>query len=290
MYAFGNEKTTDIGLRVYVGGVEWTQVDYISLSDGVGYYELVTLPDKRMQVKFGTTDVGGAPLPGTSIEIHCYNTEGKNSNYYGTPDWDEEVMGLQAELLTPLTGGDDIESVEDLRRSIELAYRAKNGVVSVQDFQEFVESIPGVQKVYATDVKTALAVPFRVVRLYVLPEGGYELDDTLKSEIESQLNRISPVGIKVEVYSPLVRSVNVGVSINITSGFSTSSVRTAVEDAIRDLYDPSNLEFGQWVTIQEIRNACMAVSGVSSASVYYPTDNITLRDYEFLRLNKVEVS
>lgn len=289
-YSFGDEFVTDENIQVLVNGTAWEQAPYVLLeSDGM-LYELSTLPTKQLEVMFGTTTTG-VPLQGQSISVKAYTVSGPDANYYGQDiEYDDTVDGLEVEVFGPITGGGLIETVENLRQNIPLNYRIKSGIVAKKDYEIFIENLPGVTKAKALDVTDVKQVPFRVVRVYIVPDGGYESNDGFLTSIENKLDMILPAGVKLELWNPLVREVVVGVNLTIQRGFNNSNVIAEVTQAIQDLYNVNNISFGQWITTTEIRNTATAVRGVSSAIILKPTSNITtMKDFEICKLIQLEV-
>jgi len=289
-FNFGSEKISDQDIKVYVGDNLWTQVPYVLLSKDKQVYEIATLPDKTLELRFGTLDTG-LPLVGQTISIHCYEVEGEDANYFGdSPSCSNSVLGVPIEVIPPISGGGSMEDLESLRVNVPLAYRLVSGFVAAKDYEKFVSNTPGVFKAKAMDVKDQKLVPFRVVRIYVLPEGGYELSSAFKDELTNYLNDMIPAGLEVEIKSPLIRDVKIGVGAVIKRGYDANSVKSNMISAVQSLYDPNNLEFGQWIPRADIKYALEQVAGVKSINIYYPIEDVTLQPYEFMRLVQLDIS
>ena len=290
-FKFGNEDITDTDLWVDVDGTEWERTDYVLLADEGTLYEIATLPDKSMELRFGVQSTG-LPLSGQTVTVHCYEVVGKDANYFGSsPDFSGEVSGLTAEVIPPITGGGDIEDTDSLRENIPLAFRLVSGFVAKRDYEIFVSNIPGVLKAKAMDVKDDKLVPFRTVRIYVLPEGGYEMSDSFKDQLQTRVEQLIPTGVNVEIKDPLIRDVRVGMGIRVKRGYITEQVTAAVYNAITNLYDPKNIDFGEWITLSKLAQTALMQAGVLETNVYYPKDDIlTMKPYEICKLIQLDIT
>lgn len=290
-YVFGSENTTEENIIVQVDGVTWNKVDFVLLGKGDSMYQINTLPDRTIELMFGIEDTG-RPLVGQQIDINAYNVVGTDANYFGAnPTHAGTISSLEVTVNTPIVGGADFEDVESLRTNVPLSWRMKSGIVAKNSYKGFLENYPGIKKVKVLDVRDAKQVPFRVVRVYVLPDGGYESSDAFFDEVQSYLDKILPAGVKLELYNPLIRDVIVSISLQVLRGFVKSTVIDNVHTEIENRYKVDNLDFGEWVTTSELRQLATSVDGVASATVARPKDNIsTMKDWEFLKLIQLEVT
>lgn len=286
-FIFGTEKTTDIDLVVEVNNNLLIQVDSIIASSINNCYELVTEIDGGLSLNFGTPFVGGVPALNSSIKVTYYDVEGLLSNIYSDDNWSTELNDFIVTQISPLVGGDDMETVEELRRNIPAIFSTGARCISKDDFKSIVEAHPGVDKVYVRDVKDNLDIPFKSISIYIKPVDGYILSEVLKEDITKIIKKRYIIGTDFSINSPLLREVQVLLRIKIKEGFSKNELVQKCNEQINKLY--ANLDFGEWVHLSLINSTIKVLNGVHSVSIILPTDDVFMNPWEFAVLKSVKI-
>lgn len=153
---------------VYVGDPEeptnlWTQVDNVLFeSSPTNTYEVFFSGDGKMSIRFGNGNSGA--IPNQTVTLKYRTTNGLLGNtavntIKGTMRVDV-LLGSIVESLaltnpdTAATGGQDRESVAELRVSIPNSIRTLDKVISIRDYNEAVAGLSGVALVF-TDTPLA---------------------------------------------------------------------------------------------------------------------------------------
>lgn len=291
-YNIGSITTTNTDIKVILNDTQTlTKVGNFLQVSGTGYYETNTELDGSLNIKFGTSSIGGAPTIGTKITVEYYNVKGKASNMFdSTMNWYSNILNTSISLISSFVGGDDIEDIASLKRNIPVYFAAGQRGVTIDDYKILVDSLSGIRKILVKDVKDSFGFPFREVHIFVIPEGGYTISPSLKSDIDAKLAPRSMTGIAYLLKDALIREVDILAQVKIKAGYNTSVAKSAILAKLTDMYDVANLEFGQWIDILTIQNAILNIDGVYMVNILLPALNIiNMYSYEFLKLKDISI-
>lgn len=253
---------------VEVNGVEWTRVDSLYAQDAAAtVYTLRTDDDAVTTVTFGDGEYG-ARLP--------TGTENVIAKYRAGIGLDGEVPATKLMLLKkrPLGvrsvtnpedawGAEDPETMEDARAAIPATTRALERVVSVQDFEDYARTYPGIGKALASRLWDGER---EVVHLTVAAASGDEPDADQVAQLEASLRAAGDPtvrGIEVQAYEV----VYFATWLDITVSGDAEEVLTAVEEALLAAFDFEERSFGQAVLAAELLAVAHSVAGVTSVVV-----------------------
>jgi len=180
----------DASWEVYVGDPDdpanvWTQVDNVLFeSSATNTFEVFFSGDGKLSIRFGNGNSGA--VPNQTVTLVYRTTNGLSGNtavntVKGTFRVDV-LLGSIAESLSvantdaAATGGQDRESVEELRVSIPNSIRTLDKVISIRDYNEAVAGLSGVALTF-TDTPLA-SYSGNIVRVHVWDTEQVDFDVT----------------------------------------------------------------------------------------------------------------
>lgn len=164
------------------------------------------------------------------------------------------------------TGGQDPQSVDDIRSNAPLSVLTLGRAVSVTDYQNFAQSFAGIAKAYAIWIPSG---PGRGVFLTVAAAGGSALppgNPTLAKLVTALHNYGNPL-IPLHVRSFVETLFSFSAGIKYDPAYDASAVKQAVLDNLRQSYSFNARTFGQGVSADEIETFIHAVPGVVACNV-----------------------
>lgn len=278
--------------QVFVGdatdiGNLWTQVDNVLFeSTDTQTYEVFFDGEGRVSVRFGDGNAG--QVPNQLVTIIYRTTNGLNGNTaLNTIRGNFTVSVLLGAITESLevantsaaaSGGQDRETVEELRTNIPIFLRTLDKVVSIRDYDEAVTTQPGIALSFS-DVPLA-SFSGNIVRVHVWDQEQIDFLVTSssgvtssvkynqyaastgirKNQIQQYLQPRSMVTVHNIVVAPSVALVDL--SIGIVTYDRINNRNTVHEDLVRaatDLFEDSS---GFEIRIADIYSKLLLVPGV----------------------------
>jgi predicted phage baseplate assembly protein len=164
------------------------------------------------------------------------------------------------------TGGQDPQSVDDIRTNAPRAVLTLGRAVSITDYQNFASSFAGIAKAYALWIPMG---PGRGVFITVAGAGGAVLspgDPTLASLIAALHAYGNPL-IPITAVSFIRTLFRFSATLAYDPTYDAPTVEAAVRTALSDAFGFAARTFGQSVGIDEITAAIQGVRGIVAANV-----------------------
>jgi hypothetical protein len=164
------------------------------------------------------------------------------------------------------TGGEDAQSVDDVRRNAPLSVLTLGRAVSITDYQNFSSSFAGIARATAIWIPSG---PFRGVFVTVAGAGGAALPPgnlTLGNLVTALKSFGNP---RVAVYAASYLETTFGVSADLTydPAYEVPAVQAAALALLQDTYCFANRTFGLGVSADEIAALLQGVPGVVAVNV-----------------------
>lgn len=190
-----------------------------------------------------------------------------------------EPVGVttQARVTSEFIGGNDLESVEELRNRIVFKWQNPDGGGNPTDYIGWLKTNQSVIKAdvfprYPVPGATSWAVAVSSVNGLALP------DDAIIQQINDYLDRVAPIDAAV-IYLNESRLINIDVVI---TGISDPGDQAAVRESLVLLFDSKFKFFGSWqidqitgeITENEIRNAIAQRVGTQFSLIYSNQDKV----------------
>ena len=164
------------------------------------------------------------------------------------------------------TGGEDPQSVDDIRENAPLSVLTLGRAVSITDYQNYAQSFAGIAKAYAIWIPSG---PGRGVFATVAAAGGSALppgNPTLANLITSLHDYGNPL-IPIHVLSFLETLFSLSAYIKCDPSYDFEAVKANVLQQLRQNYSFNARTFGQGVSADEVTAFIQAVPGVIAVNV-----------------------
>jgi predicted phage baseplate assembly protein len=166
----------------------------------------------------------------------------------------------------PATGGQDPQSVDDIRANAPLSVLTLGRAVSITDYQNFAATFAGIAKANAIWIANG---PYRGVFLTVASVGGVALPPgnlTLANLVTALQDYGNP---NVAIYPQTFYETTFGLTANLTYDpkYDSTAVQAAVLQLLQQTYSFAARSFGQGVSSDEVAALIQSVPGVVAVNV-----------------------
>ncbi|MFE2539059.1 baseplate J/gp47 family protein [Actinacidiphila glaucinigra] len=252
-----------------VGGTEWTGVDdFLLTRESDLIFTAVTDDQGVTQVQFGDGTNGAIPATGLTVAA-AYRTGG--GSYGNVPqgsitDLAEGVPGVVVAGSSPMSGGADQESIDEIRTNAPRVFRAQGRAVSAADYADLALTVAGVADARAVARSASAVTIFIVGPANILPS------EQQRDAVAQYVQARSLSGVVVNVVNGTLVPVNIGSStlpvlIAVQARYRRDTVKLAVQQAIQSVFTPPATSFGSRISISRLYQAIQEVPGVEWAVV-----------------------
>lgn len=246
--------------------------------------------DGFTQIEFGNSTYGFIPPTGSKVVASYVYSSGSSGNIPAnsvTAFKDSTPTAVVIESSTKFSGGNDAESIDSLKAALPLIVSAQDRAVTANDFRSLALRVGGVSKaaisynsatktvtVYAhedrssdfTDPRPDAVDP----TIDEISTGvyGQVVSSNLQTLVESELQPKAMLGVTVDAATTITwHLIDIDVTLHLNPTAVGVWVRTAVEQALDDLFAFSRVSFGQTITLGSVYRAVLGVGGVDWAEV-----------------------
>lgn len=270
-------------VNTITGGVEYTYTDFIDINDSTGTYYTVDYNDEfYASISFGDGTYGVNPSKGVTFDVTYIANAGSADNVgpYEIDNildtiYDSANMIMNVMVINPQSavGGSEAESITEIKENIPAIYRTQQRLVTMQDFYDLVGSYPGVKKVGVIDHTKLSDIGIFGVKLVIIPEGSYYLNDSFKASLCEWLDEKKIIATQVSVIDPTYIAFDITANVKLESYSNSAVVLNKIRSAIYDYMHWENREFGQMVDKGEIYSRVKNIPGVMSIADIILTEN-----------------
>jgi hypothetical protein len=257
-------------LEVQVSGVKWTEVPTLYQQPSSAAVFTTTRQSDSTSVVFGD-GVEGATLPTGQNNISANYRVG--SGAAGNIDAGtlttlvDRPLGVSG-VTNPqsATGGQDAQSIDDIRLNAPQTVLTLGRAVSIADYQSYAATFAGIAKAYAIWIPSG---PGRGVFLTVAGVDGEALPPSnptlgyLTTSLRSYGNPLIPI-TAVSFFETLF---GLTADVKYDPAYDQPTVQAAVQAALTAEYCFANRDFGQSVSSDEIATVIQSVPGVVAVNV-----------------------
>jgi hypothetical protein len=258
-------------LQVTANGVTWTEVPSLyAQAPTAQVFSTLNQTGGVTRVLFGD-GVEGSTLPTGQNNIQATYRVGLgvagNVAACSITTLIDRPLGVSG-VINPLaaTGGQDAQSVDDIRADAPLSVLTLGRAVSITDYQNYAATFAGIEKAYAIWIPSG---PGRGVFLTLAAAGGVALppgNPTLAGLITSLQNYGNPL-IPINAATFLETLFSVQADLAYDPAYDQTAVQAAVLAALSDNYSFATRTFGQGVSSDEIAAFIQAIPGVVAVNV-----------------------
>ena len=258
-------------LQVRANGAAWTEVSSLyAQKPNAQVFDVMNLSGGTAVVQFGD-GVEGATLPtGQSNIIANYRVGlGAAGNVAAgtiTTLVDRPVGVKGVTNPTAATGGQDAQSVDDIRANAPQSVLTLGRAVSITDYQNFASTFAGIAKASAIWIPNGLN---RGVFLTVAGAGGAALPpgNSTLSSLVTALQSFGNPNVAIHAQSFYETLFRLSASIAYDPAYDPSVVQAAMMALLTSTYSFASRNFGQGVSGDEIAALIQGVTGVVAVNV-----------------------
>jgi hypothetical protein len=195
--------------------------------------------DGNIRIIFGNGTLGKSLADGNVVKVTYLITEGKNGNQVSSFSVNNTIDGYNSSLfvLTDIvksSGGDDRESIEEIRLNAPKNYQTQNRCVTIQDYKAIIlREIANISSVNVWGGETDTPAAFGKTRMAFRTEDGAPLTPRKKQLILDAIEPFNVVTILPEIVDPAQ------LYLDVVSDVSYDYQKTTLRDAdILGLVDP----------------------------------------------------
>lgn len=294
-------------VSVIINGEEWREVSDVFLEDEVGKIFSVS-EDKNNYAVVKLSYNYEEFLPenqSAPVVITYLSTLGsKGSIITGSVNailerlYDDD--GLEVTDMLGVTnteessGGNDRQSLDDLKLMIPKVVRSMDKAVILDDYEVLATNYPGVLKSVALDWsvdKTLVQQPYKV-DVYIVPPEGNVPSQALLDEVHNYLSERCCSGIVLSVLSAKYVDIDLRVEVEVSSdAVVAGEVRAGLISEIKSYFSPQNQEFGGSVRLSKLYALIQGYhSTIESVEIVGMTYDILVDKNQFPRLRTLNVS
>jgi hypothetical protein len=281
-YNVADTKVENSNVIVTVASVVWTQVtSFINSTNISTNYVLRPELNGTITIVFGNNVFGQAPANGNEILITYIQSDGLAGNVYSNGlitnlestiyDQDGAVKTVTVTNTTNFLGGDNAETIEDIRTNAPKVFATGDRAVIKSDFKAILNDYPGVADSNAWG-EAEEPFPdyshFNQVKLVVILQNWALPDLAFKNTLSTFLYTKSLMTVRYTYIDPAILQVIPTMDLKVISGNQLSFVQSSVETAISDLFilgDTTKLGISK--RLGDIYQAIEGVDGISYSHI-----------------------
>jgi len=258
-------------LQVLANGVAWNAVPTLyNQGPSQAVYTTLNQSDGTTDVIFGD-GVEGATLPTgmNNLQANYRIGSGSSGNVATgalTTLMDRPLGVSGVTNPAPATGGQDPQSIDNIRSNAPQTVLTLGRAVSITDYQNYASTFAGIAKAYAIWIPNG---PGRGVFITVagvngaaLPPGNGTLNNLVTS-LQSYGNQLIPITVVTFLETLFGLSANIAYA----AGTDIPTVNANVRAALYQAYSFAQRNFGQGVSVDEVSTVIQAVPGVVAVNV-----------------------
>jgi hypothetical protein len=258
-------------LQVRANGVAWTAVPTLyNQAPTAQVFTTLNLPGGGVQVQFGD-GVEGSTLPTGQSNIQASYRTGigaaGNVAAGAVTTLIDRPLGVSGVINpTPATGGQDPQSIGDIRANAPLSVLTLGRAVSITDYQNFAASFAGIAKAYAIWIPNGAD---RGVFLTVAGSGGAALPpgNLTLANLVAALQSCGNPNVVIYAQSFLETTFGLSADLRYDPSYSAPAVQAAVLQFLKQTYTFASRNFGEGVSGDEVAALIQGVPGIIAVNV-----------------------
>lgn len=217
----------------------YTEVDnFLSSTSADRHYTLEVDENDRATITFGN-GINGT-IPSGSITVDYQTGGGSTGNVEAgaiqrsdqnyTDSLANPITIASVTNLLPATGGDDRETVEQIRFNAPESLRTLTRTVAREDYEINARAVAGVSRALMLTSNERAAIAENTGQLHIIPDGGGLPTQTLKDAVYTQVTETYPntLTFLVDVVDPEYLTVDVQATVFLARGASATTVNAAI--------------------------------------------------------------
>lgn len=180
--------------------------------------------------------------------------------------------------------GEDIETDEELRSRLMYIYKHHNNGTNIAFYKSLAESMDGVYSAGVVPKNRGAGT----VDIFISKKGEMA-DATLASNVQRVITKEREVNVSTVVYSATASYVNIGVKLELESGYSFADIKSKCETLLRDYV--SSLGVGGSFFLSRVAEKVQSIDGIKRFQFDDAlTTDMVVDNKHFLKLNALQVT
>jgi len=254
----------------------WTRVNsLVPYGPDDSVFSVAVTSSGVTQVVFGNGINGRIPPINSPITVTYIQSSGSTGNVSaGT------ITTIGNSLYPTITnvtnavaagGGLDFETIDSIKQAIPSTVRTRNGAVTLSDFGDIALITQGVSKAvisYLGSASTGASITATVIanQTAYLTDGAASVSvaQDLRDRVSRELLESAMLGVTLISVPSSVSFTKIYnyLDLYVKSNYIQSVVEAEVKSALEELFNFSNVSFGQTVTVGEVYRTAMSIAGV----------------------------
>jgi Baseplate J-like protein len=256
-------------LTVPVNGAAWTEVPSLyDQSPTASVYATLNQSDGTTDVLFGD-GVEGALLPTGQNNVQAKYRVGSGSAGNvaagALSTLMDRPLGVSG-VINPeaASGGQDPQSVDDIRTNAPQTVLTLGRAVSITDYQNYAATFAGISKAYASWIPYG---PGRGVFLTIAGVGGAEVSQASIATLVASLHNFGNPLISISVQPYVETLFGFSANLMIDPAYDGPTVQAATQQALVEAFSFAARSFGQGVSVDEIAALIQGIPGIVASNV-----------------------
>lgn len=261
--------------KVETENFSFKYVDFIDQQKREPYYTIDFDINNTAYLTFGDNIYGINPPEGMVLEVlyivnntELYNNNNVLPNSINTIDsvlYDansEIVTDMSVTNLVAASGGAPEETLDEIKRNAPSIYRTQQRAVTRQDFKDLVIARPNIEKVSIIDHYNMEEVGIFGVKVCPIQLGGGYMSHLAKEELFKYLEDKKIISTQVSIIDPSYITFDVSLVLQANQSANINILTNAVRKQIIDFMSWKNREFGQSVSLSELKRTIFELPDV----------------------------
>lgn len=260
---------------------------YFTGSDGV--YDANILIQTQNGLRFKTTEPlkleGGAGTAAIeAVEI------GKKYNVLPNQiiEFPMQVNGISTAVnITPVTGGGDMESDEELSKRLLTKVRYPSTSGNVNHYKLWVLETPGVG-----DVKVIPSVQeVGTIKLILIDNDKKAVTPEIVEDVKNHIEEERPIGVKVIIESAVPKEIQINVGVNLYGNYSLDDIKAVYKKSIEDFINEITFKEDE-IIYKKVGSLLISIPGVKNyenLTINSLGNDIILMENEVAVLKSIEL-
>ena len=180
--------------------------------------------------------------------------------------------------------GEDVETDEELRSRLMYIYKHHNNGTNIAFYKSLAESMDGVYSAGVVPKNRGVGT----VDIFISKKGE-PADAILVSNVQRAIAKEREVNVSTTVYSASASYVNIGVKLELESGYSFNSIKSQCESLLRNYV--AGLGIGGSFFLSRVAEKVQSIDGIKRFQFDDAlTTDMVVDNKHFLKLNTLEVT
>lgn len=222
----------------------WTNVtSFLNATTTSTEYIIRPELDGTITIIFGNNVFGKAPLLGDTIQIQYIDSDGVDGNIYNVglinSVYDSIVPGVGVSNTTTFLGGDNAETIDQIRVNGPAVFATGDRLVTKKDFNAVILAYPGVGDVNVwgeNEETTPNYNNYNQVKIALILQNWILPDSTFETNLTNFLYAKSLMTVRYSFVTPDILEIVPTLTVDLVAGASVSYTEALIDVAFQNMF------------------------------------------------------